>query len=84
MQMEVGKSDGRNNNHTLAVMTASGSEAKSKFSNSTKQDSLDKWDVPAMTACDGEESMETWFRRNETEAGLVKELFKEKEIASQQ
>nr|POE78337.1 hypothetical protein CFP56_79520 [Quercus suber] len=37
---------------------------------------------PAVTSRDGEESMETRFRRNETEVGLVKELFSEKEIAT--
>nr|POF10380.1 hypothetical protein CFP56_61449 [Quercus suber] len=66
----------------LAVMTASGSEAKSKFSLSSEQNSPDRWDVPAVTSRDGEESMETQFRRNETEVGLVKELFSEKEIAT--
>nr|POF12350.1 hypothetical protein CFP56_73326 [Quercus suber] len=81
VQTEVGKSDGRNSNQTLAVMTASGSEAKSKFSLSSEQNSPDRWDVPTVTSRDGEESMETRFRRNETEAGLVKELLSEKEIA---
>ena len=62
-------------------MTALGSEAKSKISNFSEQDSLDRWDRPAVIARDGEERIETQFRRKENEVGLVKELFKEKEVA---
>ena len=80
-QTEAKKSDSRNSNKVLAVITALGSEAKSKNSNFSEQDSLDKWDGSAVLARDNEERIETWFRRNENEAGLVEELFKEKEVA---